>query len=113
MAKLVGSTALGVPVVLARIPVGTPVLVPPTVVFTTLVQLPAEDMLALGLGITGTNHPCNAVLIRPVGLVACLVWSVLPILPPVSRPVMRTMAEDQPIGLHRVRESETREPLQH
>ena len=58
----------------------TAILVPATAIFATLMRLPEADLAALGFG-TGLhgNHPANGVL------------SVLPVLPPVSRPAMRTM----------------------
>ena len=65
----------------ASSPTSTPgVLVPAAAIFTTLVQLPEVDLLALGFNATRTqNHPCNGVL------------SMFLVLPPVSRPAMRTV----------------------
>jgi DNA-directed RNA polymerase beta' subunit len=58
---------------------GPPVLVPAAAMFAALVQIPDEDLAAIGIGNTAISHPCNAVMV------------VLPVLPPVSRPAMRTM----------------------
>ena len=57
------------------------IIVPPTAVFAALICLPADDLVALGFTSSNrsNNHPANAVL------------SVLPVLPPVSRPAMRTV----------------------
>ena len=57
------------------------VVVPPAIIFAALICLPTDDLNALGFSGTdvGTNHPVNAVL------------SLLPVLPPVSRPAMRTL----------------------
>lgn len=56
------------------------VVVPAAVIFASLVRMPEADLMALGfLGGAAENHPCNAIL------------SVLPVLPPVSRPAMRTL----------------------
>lgn len=54
---------------------------PPTAIFAALICLPADDLVALGFVVNQTcnNHPANAVL------------SLLPVLPPVSRPAMRTI----------------------
>jgi DNA-directed RNA polymerase beta' subunit len=61
-------------------PTGSYVIVPASVIFASLVRLTEADLGALGFGgSVNSNHPCNAVL------------SVLPVLPPVSRPAMRTM----------------------
>jgi DNA-directed RNA polymerase beta' subunit len=60
---------------------GPGVIVPPNTIFATLMCLPEDDLVALGFTAANrnNNHPANAVL------------SILPVLPPVSRPAMRTI----------------------
>lgn len=65
--------------ILARVAGGPQVMVPASAVFTLLVQLPDTDLLALGFDPNADNHPSSAVI------------SVLPVLPPVSRPAMKTL----------------------
>jgi hypothetical protein len=57
------------------------VVVPPAIIFAALICLPTDDLNALGFSNSNvcTNHPVNAVL------------TLLPVLPPVSRPAMRTL----------------------
>ena len=58
-----------------------PVIVPPAAMFAALICLPTDDLIALGFpgGEDETNHPANTIL------------TVLPVLPPISRPAMRTL----------------------
>lgn len=60
---------------------GSPALVPPFAVFVLLQQTPDEDLESLGFRVS--THPSS----HPVGAIL----SVLPVLPPVSRPAMRTL----------------------
>ena len=62
-------------------PASTPgVMVPASAIFATLVRMPELDLSALGFDPRKPqNHPCNAVLL------------MLLVLPPVSRPAMRTV----------------------
>ena len=53
------------------------VMVPANIIFSVLVRLPDIDIAALGFG--SHNHPCNTIL------------STVLVLPPVSRPAMRTV----------------------
>ena len=59
----------------------TAVIVPPIAMFAALICLPTDDLIALGFpgGDDYTNHPANTIL------------SLLPVLPPISRPAMRTL----------------------
>ena len=52
-------------------------MVPASAIFSTLIQLPDVDIAALGFG--ARNHPANTIL------------SIILVLPPVSRPAMRTV----------------------
>ena len=52
-------------------------VVPAAAIYLSLVRLPRVDLMALGFT-DPASHPCNAVM------------TVLPVLPPVSRPSMRT-----------------------
>jgi DNA-directed RNA polymerase beta' subunit len=65
----------------AAMPPNATVIVPPTAVFAALICLPTDDLVALGFpgGDDCTNHPANTIL------------SLLPVLPPISRPAMRTL----------------------
>ena len=56
---------------------GALVMVPANIIFSVLVRLPDIDIAALGFG--PHNHPCNTIL------------STVLVLPPVSRPAMRTV----------------------
>ena len=56
------------------------IMVPAAPIFASLVRLPEIDLAALGFNPKRPeNHPCNAVL------------PLLLVLPPVSRPAMRTV----------------------
>lgn len=58
-------------------------LLPANAAFAILNGVPDRDLRALGFdGVQ--NHPCHAIL------------QLLPVLPPVSRPSMRTMPRDNP-----------------
>lgn len=57
---------------------GSGVVMSPVTIFTILTQIPDMDMQALGF-IGYSNHPCNGIIMT------------LPVLPPVSRPSMRTI----------------------
>jgi hypothetical protein len=55
------------------------VLIPAAAIFALLIRLPDADLWVLGFDPNADNHPSSAVL------------SVLPVLPPVSRPAARTL----------------------
>lgn len=61
----------------------TGVLVPATALFTILTQVPDNDLAALGF-IGPSNDPCNVILMQML------------VLPPVSRPSMRTLLRTLP-----------------
>lgn len=61
------------------------VMISPVTIFTILTQVPDMDMQALGF-IGLSNHPCNAIIVT------------LPVLPPVSRPSMRTLDRTGSLG---------------
>jgi hypothetical protein len=60
---------------------GGVVLLSPLVAFVTLIQVPHDDLEALGFPVSSVrnSHPVGAII------------SALPVLPPVSRPAMRTL----------------------
>jgi DNA-directed RNA polymerase beta' subunit len=65
--------------IFARLGSGAQVLIPAAAIFALLIRLPDADLWALGFDPNADNHPSSAVL------------SVLPVLPPVSRPAARTL----------------------
>lgn len=70
-----------------------------TAAFALFTRIPDVDLRALGF-VGPTNHPCNAIL------------NAIPVLPPVSRPSMRTLnlKTGQPFVVE-VRSTPLRSPL--